>query len=112
MIDIQTEVELPVILPDPRPSDPLEALSWLGVTEEEVVRSLRERGIKGAKSYTHSCPLARFLQNWWDTAWAGPTDISSGVCVWPILRQNTPDYLRHFMSHFDNGLYPDLIADD
>jgi hypothetical protein len=110
--NILPTVELPVSLPDPRPSDPLEALSWLGETEEEVVRALRERGIKGIRRAAGSCPLAAYLRLWWDhpsvwqtvSAWSEESDTYHS--------HDTPRHCFAFACHFDSGLYPDLIADD
>lgn len=108
--DIETEVELPVCLPDPRPSDPLEALSWLGETEEEVVKALRERGIKGQQMDPNSCLIAQYLGVWWESPSVGPIDFElDEKGEGPIY--STPDVITSVIEHFDDGRYPDLITD-
>lgn len=108
MTDIKPDLII-TDLPDPRPSDPIEALSWLGETEEEVVRGLRERGIKGARSHSNACPLANYLQIWWNN----PSVFCTVAVVDDItdyfFDAPTPDPAWRFICKFDAGHYPDLI---
>lgn len=112
---IDTPAEAPTELPDLStlpscaPDNPLEALSWLGETVEEVAEGLRARGIKGKRSRAGECPLACYLTTWWHQAhvWR-----SYGVAdengVWGEIRL-TPVRLFEFTQQFDNGSFPDLI---
>lgn len=106
MTDIKPDLTI-TDLPDPRPSDPIEALSWLGETEEEVVRSLRERGIKGQKGQPLDCPLAVYLHSWWPNAWVGHSLVGPdmGLPAWV----ETPPAPQSFRNNYDQGRYPDLI---
>ena len=97
-------------LPDASPSDPLEALSWLGDTVEEVAEGLRARGIKGKPGLASSnCPLAIYLQTWWPTA-------SVAIGGWAIWSEGmtasmygySPSACAEFESAYDAYLYPDL----
>lgn len=96
----------PASLPSPAPDSPLEALSWLGNTVEEVAEGLRARGIKGHKYMSTSCPLAVYLSEWWD-------DVSVGVeCIHrdgAMLPEPLPRNVRAFRHIFDSGQFPDLI---
>jgi hypothetical protein len=113
---IDTPAEAPVEVPDisPLPScapdNPLEALSWLGDTVEEVAEGLRARGIKGIVGDGDRCPLANYLRVWWGEAWVAigrwsrfDNSDSEGSC---------PDPCRLFEMKFDNSEFPDLISDN
>ena len=107
MTDIKPDLVI-TDLPSPTPSDPLEALSWLGDTVEEVAEGLRARGIKGTRTSIYSCPLAGYLRLWWDGAWIGGMDGWTGTGK----LFDTPSHLSNFISAFDKGRFPDLIADN
>lgn len=96
-------------LPSPAPDSPEEALSWLGRTVEEVAEGLRARGIKGRPDSLRSCPMARYLQTWWNHAWfdAGVYGVTAecNPC------NPNPSAVIEFVRGFDNYLFPDLIAD-
>lgn len=96
-------------LPDPRPDNPAEALSWLGGTVEEVAEGLRARGIKGEVESSVACPLANYLEEWWDDIWVTEEEAGRGFRL-----KNTvplPDPCYDFVMQFDSGAFPDLIAD-
>ena len=106
MTDIKPDVEIPDLsaLPDASPSDPLEALSWLGETVEEVAEGLRARGIKGEPCDPNFCGLAQYLKLWWPEAWVGVQEIKNcGKSV------SFSDTLLDFRRKFDLGFFPDLI---
>jgi hypothetical protein len=97
-------------LPDASPSDPLEALSWLGETVEEIAEGLRARGIKGIPGNGTSCPLANYLSEWWA--------IGSVYDRYSVYSQNgegpnflgrLPDPCWEFILRFDANKLPDLI---
>lgn len=96
-------------LPDASPSDPLEALSWLGDTVEEIAEGLRARGIKGKVTIANACPLANYLRIWFPnpSVWQ---DIS---CVDDVggyyFFADTPRIPFGFAWKFDQGDFPDLI---
>lgn len=102
-------VEIP--LPSPAPDNPEEALSWLGGTVEEVAEGLRARGIKGVQREAGACPLARYLQIWWPNAghacisWTGIDRLD--MAGMPM----SSAHVRGFELSFDDGAFPDLIAD-
>ena len=107
MTDIKPDVVV-TDLPSPAPDDPLEALSWLGETVEEVAEGLRARGIKGQQFEPTACPLATYLKTWWDDAHvAGGVFWLESVLVWCDLR--LPPACREFEMDFDDGRFPDLI---
>lgn len=98
-------------LPDTAPSSPEEALSWLGGTVEEVAEGLRARGIKGKQGIANACPLASYLNIWWRNAsvWGEVSILDDETDYYFV--QPTPGHLFAFVSHFDAGAFPDLIAD-
>lgn len=107
MTDLKPEVVI-TDLPSPAPNNPLEALSWLGDTVEEVVEGLRARGIKGKVGNGDRCPLANYLHEWWPEAWVAIGKWSrsnsmqaQGICPLPCAR---------FESLFDDGCFPEFIA--
>lgn len=94
-------------LPNPSPSNPLEGLSWLGDTVEEIAEGLRARGIKGELGNDDRCPLANYLHEWWGEAWVAigkwsrfPQAPAEGEC---------PNACAVFERQFDNRQFPDLI---
>lgn len=98
-------------LPDASPSDPLEALSWLGETVEEVAEGLRARGIKGKPREAKFCVLAMYLRVWW------PGECTLVACGTSWVGEDrhpkkyiNPDHVRSFEMDFDHGRFPDLIA--
>lgn len=106
MTDIKVE---PVItdLPDASPSDPLEALSWLGDSVEAIADGLRARKVQGTPFLSDQCVLARYLQLWWPHAC-----FAIGV-AWDdddLERDwKAPDVFEDFEYEFDFGHFPDLI---
>ena len=107
MTDIKPNVKV-TDLPDASPSDPLEALGWLGDTVEEVVEGLRARGIKGATLNPHACPLHNYLAEFgWDYAVAGSMirDRQTLNARWTITKRVLGDFVREF----DEGKHPELI---
>lgn len=110
LLPIETPVDLP--LPDPRPSDPLEALSWLGETEEEVVKALRERRLTGTPMESTSCVIANYLHNWFPFVSSGATFGCIGQSEEDYRAVDYPAHITDLIGSFDSGLYPDLIADD
>ena len=111
MTDIKPDLVV-TDLPDASPSDPLEALSWLGETVEEVAEGLRARGIKGKRGDPRSCPLHNYLAEFgWDFAVAGGIlNISPDPDKWAPIKMPYP--FAEFVGGFDNGNIPDLIADN
>ena len=109
MTDIKPDVTI-TDLPDASPSDPLEALSWLGETVEEVAEGLRARGIKGERWEPSACPLAIYLQLWYPTAC-----VAMGT-AWEKsdlgMNWTCPPGAEEFEIAFDDGNFPDLIAFD
>lgn len=111
MTDIKVE-PIPVTdLPDASPSDPLEALSWLGDSVEEIAEGLRARGIKGKHKDPEACPLASYLKLWWEHVGVGRT-----ICHadnWPngelCPTRDLPLVFGQFVARFDGGAFPDLI---
>lgn len=104
----QTEIKV-TDLPDASPSDPLEALSWLGDTVEEVVEGLRARGIKGKVQIANSCPLANYLRTWFPNP-----SVFVEVSVVDVVGDYyftaiTPEVPLQFIIGFDNRRFPDLI---
>ena len=102
MTDLKPEIITD--LPDASPSDPLEALSWLGETVEEIAEGLRARGIKGQPCDPEYCVLAGYLRLWWP-------DMNVGV---QFVYGNGYDEgfsptLLEFRRGFDRGAFPDLI---
>jgi hypothetical protein len=112
MTDIRTdEVKVAITdLPDASPSDPLEALSWLGDTVEEIAEGLRARGIKGRLKEGKQCVLARYLRIWWPGAETlvacGTSWVDEGSTPRKYLN---PESVKAFENLFDNGAFPDLI---
>ena len=108
MTDIKPDVVV-TDLPSPAPDDPLEALSWLGETVEEVAEGLRARGIKGQLGEPQMCPLHYYLAEFgWNYSVAGDLIREVGSLNW----QKAPYVFAKFVSKFDSGDYPDLIADN
>lgn len=109
MTDIKPDVVV-TDLPSPAPDNPLEALSWLGETVEEVAEGLRARGIKGQRRESQSCVLARYLQEWWPAA-----RVACGHC-WDegqiYSDWKVPSIIGMFEWQFDEGHFPDLIDSD
>ena len=108
MTDIKPDVVV-TDLPSPAPDNPLEALSWLGDTVEEVAEGLRARGIKGRISAHNACPLAVYLHNWWPEAWVGYER-----CAQSLHANNTlqPAPILGFRKAFDRRQFHDLIDSD
>lgn len=110
MTDIKPDVTI-TDLPDASPSDPLEALSWLGETVEEVAEGLRARGIKGQPKNPASCPIANYLSVWYDG------NVSVGPCRFNatrdgdrnVPRHDVPPTVKAFVWEFDTYQFPDLI---
>lgn len=111
MTDIKPDLAISD-LPDASPSDPLEALSWLGETVEEIAEGLRARGIKGTPRQPNSCPIAEYLSTWYD-GWisVGPTrfDALKAGQSRSDQRNHTPYPIYMFIREFDQGAFPDLI---
>ena len=111
MTDIKPDVEIPDLstLPDASPSDPLEALSWLGETVEEVAEGLRARGIKGRRTIANACPLANYLSIWWNSAsvWQDISVCDSANDYY--FYADNPSVTYQFAQRFDMGYFPDLI---
>lgn len=109
MTDIKPDVEIPDLstFPDASPSDPLEALSWLGETVEEVAEGLRARGIKGKRGSSTSCPLYNYLRLYGFRRQIDYRTID-GVLVLGQERLLSLPQLVRFAREFDDGKYPDL----
>ena len=113
MTDIKPDLVI-TDLPSPAPDNPLEALSWLGDTVEEVVEGLRARGIKGRLKNTETCPLASYLNLWWKDVGVGRSIFHADN--WPqgdlMPASDLPKVFGEFVDGFDCGRYPDLIDSD
>lgn len=96
-------------LPSPAPDSPLEALSWLGDTVEEIAEGLRARGIKGHQNAGFSCPIHNYLATFgWDT-YADNPYCWLGDPMFTRDRFDTPAPVGEFINRFDDGKFPDLI---
>lgn len=95
-------------LPDASPSDPLEALSWLGDTVEEVVEGLRARGIKGQTAQPNACPLHNYLAGFGFDVFTDVSATTEGEIHLNDDRIWNP-VLYTFVCEFDDKLFPDLI---
>lgn len=112
MTDIKPETIPVTDLPDVSPSDPLEALSWLGETVEEIAEGLRARGIKGRTVHVNACPLANYL-----AALGFPLtsiDYMDGPSDQMVFHLNNRpvdgfSQLAKFASDFDDRQFLDLI---
>lgn len=102
----------PSLLPSCAPDNPLEALSWLGDTVEEVAEGLRARGIKGKKNIANACPLSNYLRIWYPN----PSVFVNVSCISEeadyYFLDNTPEPCMSFINSFDCGYFPDLISDN
>ena len=105
MTDIKPEVKV-TDLPDASPSDPLEALSWLGETVEEIAEGLRARKIQGRKSDADSCPLANYLSIFWPDS---RICVGGRVLFIDDVQFTGQDALGEFVGRFDSGMLPDLV---
>ena len=96
-------------LPSPAPSNPLEALSWLGDTVEEIADGLRARGIKGRLQVASACPLANYLQIWFPnpSVWQDISCVDDETDYY--FYAITPDVYFTFANRFDSCHFPDLI---
>lgn len=114
MTDIKPDVEIPDLstLPDASPSDPLEALSWLGETVEEVAEGLRARGIKGKQRIANQCPLSNYLRIWYPnpSVWLDVSVVDDETDYYFTAKTPGVDY--RFAYKFDSGAFPDLIESD
>ncbi len=88
------------------------ALADLGSTERQVAATLRELGLKGERSRAGTCPIANYL---YDAFPAAQLVAVSGEAVYAALpgsklELTTPQPCRDFVTGFDVGAYPDLVA--
>ena len=114
MSEVKTDLApvLPSTLPDAFPDNPLEALSWLGETVEEVAEGLRARGIKGRQRIANECPLANYLRVWFPNPSIFIEVSVSDYATGYYFISKTPEIPSEFIGAFDIGKFPDLIADD
>lgn len=108
MTDIKPDLVI-TDLPSPAPDNPLEALSWLGDTVEEIADGLRARKVKGRRRVADSCPLANYLRTWFPnpSVWQDVSCVGEETNYY--FYADTPITLFMFASQFDDGDFPDLI---
>lgn len=110
MTDMRVDkVAIPAVtdLPSPAPDSPLEALSWLGDTVEEVAEGLRARGIKGNRSGgATDCVIAEYLKLWYGGT---PVFISRIACLAGHRSFVPPKPIGDFIWQWDSYQFPDLI---
>jgi hypothetical protein len=86
-------------------------LAALGATSAEVAATLTDAGFTGRKCADDACPIFNFLHA------AVPSVFSVGFLVLadlgdelPTFELVTPDPVWDFISDFDRGVYPELVA--
>jgi hypothetical protein len=90
----------------------LNLLLSLGTTEEEVFNNLLKGNFYGIRLNVLSCPIANFLtSNAINTPhiWNVATN-HNNFCGYYFSNKEYPelDTIRQFISHFDQGFYPEL----
>lgn len=89
------------------PTEIHECLEKLGKTADEVHTSLLVMGIRGRRLRSCHCPLANYIKS---------ITNESGVSVSPWRYEVNhvytvmPKGCTEFVSNFDDGFYPDLVA--
>lgn len=88
-------------------------LQSLGDTQNDVAASLRKLNCRGHRNSGGECPVARFL------IWAGCTDVFVDHHIFSATAPNgqqvccsTPRAAAAFVLRFDDGVYPDLVAQE
>jgi hypothetical protein len=83
-------------------------ISDLGKTEEEIVETLRLKGIKGYRQIHSKCPIANYLKKELriDYVSVGNCKISTSLNSYYI----NDSHINNFIKNFDNGEYPFLEA--
>lgn len=80
-------------------------LDELGQTEAEVVAKLKQLGIKGARRSACHCIIAEYLVS------LGFSGVTVGTTVTTdTQRAWLPEHVQTFAMHFDDGKYPELVA--
>jgi hypothetical protein len=90
-------------------------LGTLGDTADAIAANLRAQDIKGFRSITNQCPVARWL--WREVDGCTDVDVDDSVNIYttvngPHLRSLECDFsnaVRGFIENFDERRYPDLI---
>lgn len=85
-----------------------------GKTADEIAAMMRRRGVKGRAGTTRKCPLAQFFSNLSTGQFlVGATYIMRITGGGPNPHEEkakTPKNLKAFLTNFDKGKYPDLLA--
>jgi hypothetical protein len=97
-------------------------LTSLGSTSQEVAQSLRQQGIKGLKRSPCHCPILNAIYGALPHYWAGLHIVGGGQLDGQkvpyraslndaqIMDPQLTAAVQDFLYDFDNGLYPDLVA--
>jgi hypothetical protein len=86
----------------------IESLSNLGETEEEIVKTLIQKNIKGSPKVVSNCPIANYLME----------ELSSSLITTSLFKIRrfspfeevaTPKHIQSFIKNFNSGKYKELI---
>lgn len=84
-------------------------LTKLGRTEAEVAARLRRGNFTGFPKAAHSCPIANYLRVVGDYR---TVTVSKNLVIVGVrqVSADTPEVVEQFITNFDRGKYPELIA--
>jgi hypothetical protein len=94
-----------------------EYLTALGTTSEAVAESLRKQGVKGLQRSIYKCPvlnaLYKAVPNYWPglRILGGPLNYRATLNDDQIMDPVLPKPVVAFIRDFDEGKYPDLVAE-
>jgi hypothetical protein len=89
-----------------------ELISDLGETEEEVVKTLLNKNIKGELCDPINCPIANYLIQELYPNEEQEDIIQVSTYITDLIKDKTyviPIHVDDFIDHFDNEKYPELI---
>lgn len=82
----------------------------LGKTAEEIAQRLRDEGIKGVRKNSRHCAISAYVHKRFPGV-----KVRTGGCLilgdYGELIESLPVGHLDFVANFDNGLYPDLVAE-